>query len=512
MSKQVNRSQYVLDYELLDKPRSDPLISYRPEPRLKIGRQCFLCALAAAVLWFLTIWTSGSLLVPLFGIGAVALSLTSLNLFFNFLGPGVKIEIHPGHIFLGRRKYPWHIIDKVVYSYLTIHDEGGHETYDRIALDFFLKTGKTRHLLFENHTLPFYVDFEEFVTYLVYRGIPVEDENAPVLHAEDPAPQARRDPGMRRMLRDDFNKVLKKAGRDLPSQEVLDALRQGKRDHQRFRLKGKLVSVLLSIVEFPVTLIVKVFALIWTLLIIFVIVYIVRGVTGQFGLAQTAIYVVLTTGGAVALWLVMTRLHDLILVIKRKTEKITTLASGMAETNQPDPGFFNEDFALYLRSFSSEVFQYLEKPVEGYEDDILLQYEATERNFDANMVSAFDGLMPVYALANAHDASAPRTLHTLFTPTEHWIQVACELMLEAKWVIIYLSAITESVLTELWALDKLNAQFRTIVVVGALCPQEQLTTPEIELLKSFPHLMQESDEDTLVEIRELLVNKEPGNN
>ncbi|MEO0448273.1 MAG: hypothetical protein AAF191_19585, partial [Verrucomicrobiota bacterium] len=115
-----------------------------------------------------------------------------------------------------------------------------------------------------------------------------------------------------------------------------------------------------------------------------------------------------------------------------------------------------------------------------------------ERELDQLLVETVEGRVPLFALANAQDASASRDLRVLYVPTPDWVKVAGLLMIKSSAIILHLSALTESVMAELWALDRLDAQDRTFVILGSEFPYDQLTVEESARLEGFAHRENES--------------------
>ena len=68
-------------------------------------------------------------------------------------------------------------------------------------------------------------------------------------------------------------------------------------------------------------------------------------------------------------------------------------------------------------------------------------------------------------------------------------------MVRANVVILNLSALSESVMAELWALNEIGVHEKTFVVMGENFPIHLIEREETELLKRFPHQAREDDFD-----------------
>jgi hypothetical protein len=152
-------------------------------------------------------------------------------------------------------------------------------------------------------------------------------------------------------------------------------------------------------------------------------------------------------------------------------------------------------YALYLRSFAGEYFRYLQTTAEQGREGLARKYETLERELDHAVLSASQEHLPLLALANSRDASASPELHALFVPTRDWVKVAAHLMSRSTAVILNLSAATESLLAEIWALDHLGAQAHTFVVIGSEFRLDDLHKQEQQRLEGFPHRAREDAPD-----------------
>ena len=152
-----------------------------------------------------------------------------------------------------------------------------------------------------------------------------------------------------------------------------------------------------------------------------------------------------------------------------------------------------EPFAVYLRSFSGEYLQYLEKPiVAGSEYQLPVEYEVVERDFDVTLAESTIERMPIFALANVHDGSVSRRLSILSALDADWFLVACELIYKADAVIVHLAAASESLMVEIGLLDRLSFRDKTFLIFGKDLDEKILSESDKALISRFPNRSAES--------------------
>ncbi len=483
------------------------IVDYQPYRRLSLALRFLLTGSGATVLWFIMRQIEPHLLVPFLGIGALYLSFCSLTVFFRLLGPGKRIAVYEEGLVLGRKTYRWDQIEKLSYQ---LELPTRHETieYERHKFCFHLDDGKIELLTFTDDYLPSHVNIEELIGHLREHIPEVELVDEPKIHREEiRAEPVQRDPALLSALWISADAAIEEASKEGISKKVLTALREGEelraglvRRYRRASLGSGVVSgfTTLATVITVLTGLYTAFALLFQ-------------IVSDLGWGDFDLFDQLNVPkgafrygsmGAIiaAAWWAAGRLEDLARRKRKQARQHAAIADKLKADNVTsrtdallDRSRSGEPFAIYLRSFSGEYLQYLEKPVSGgSEYQLPVEYEIVERDFDVRLAELANEQMPIFALANVSDASVSRQLTILSVRDTDWFQVACELIYEADAILVHLAVASESLLVELELLDRLSFQDKALLIFGKDFDERMLSKADSELLSRFPNRSLES--------------------
>ena len=483
------------------------IVDYVPYRRGQLLLKLLPAGFGAAVLWFIMKQIEPHILVPILGIGALILSFYSLTILFRLLGPGKRVTLYEKGLVLGRKTYRWDQVEKVRCQ---LELPTRHETieYERHKFWFHLADGKTELLSFTDDYLPSHVNVDELIGCLRQYVSEVDLVDDPKMRKEKTLTEAvQRDSDLARALWAMADAAIEEASKEGISPKVVTALRKGQklraelaRKYRRSSFGFGIASGLITLATVIVTLagLYTSFALLfqiatdlgWGDFDLFDVLDFPRGAL-RYG-AMGAIIA--------AAWWSAGRMEDLARR-KRKQSRQQSAVAGILKSenaNSQTDAFLSrassgEPFGVYLRSFSGEYLQYLEKPiVAGSEYQLPVEYEIVERDFDIALAESASDRMPIFALANVRDASVSRRLHILSVRDADWFLVACELIYEADAILVHLAAASESLLVELGLLDRLSFRDKTFLIFGKNFDENILSEAEKALVSRFSNRSAES--------------------
>ena len=475
-----------------------PVAVYRRYPR---GQLALASGALAGLLSLLSYRVDGTLLVPILGLAASGLLGSSLSYALDLLPSGKDVAVYEHGVALGRTRLAWTEIERVQYS----RDGGSRVTGSERQthrLEFHLRRSRKREvLMLGESSISRRLDVSELLQLLSRAGVAVEDESAPRLSRdESPVPSGEPDDALARPLSEDIAQTLSQIDASGLTPACLSALREGEHQRDRIARRHRLLSLGLEPGTYALVLMIRLLGL----LVILAGICTLAQVAALFGASFTLLDTLGFPGGILrylalagllvgALWSAG-RLEDVAKELRKARSRRAAIASSLRRAAQAFPlanlldGLARrEPFALYLRSFQTEYFQYLESVKGGgSDDDFPYEFEARQRDFDTALISRVAPALPVFGLANIRDASVPQALALLVAPDEQWLRVACELIVKAEAVILYLSASTLSVLAEVEILRQLQAQRRTFIVRREETGHAPISGQH-GLLQSFPH-------------------------
>ena len=499
------------------------IVQYSTYRRGWLAAQFLLTGFGAAGIWRLMKLIEPSIFVPLLAFVAVPLSLYCLSVFFRLLSPGRTVAVRERGLVVGKKAFLWEEIEKVTYRL----DVGSSaDTTDRRSHQFeFHLAAKDRveFLSLDEDALPSHVDVQEFISHLQERVREVDFLDEPKVRKEQVQKrEIRRYPELHDGLRSEAENALRQASREGISLRVSDALKKGERRRKDLARAHWWSSLTAGIRSVAYTLA--------AIMLVFVGFYsgfaLLFQLAADIGFASFDLFDLFDIPAGALRYSI---LGTLVVVAWWSTGHLETLArrnrrsvrQHVAVTNilKPRDGtsqaeaFLSmaragEAFAVYLRSFSGEYFQYLEKPlVGGSEYRLPVEYEVVERDFDLALATAVEGLIPTFALANVSDASVSRKLQILCVPDEEWFIVACELISAADVVLVHLAAVTESLLAELTVLDRQSLHEKTLLIWGKEFDSRELPEAEKELVSRFPNRVAEADHGWQKELRNFFLSR-----
>jgi len=485
------------------------IVDYVPYRRLHVAGWLLLASSGAALLWYTMKLIEPHLLVPVLALAAIPLSGISLFLFLRLLAPGKRVTVREQGIVLGRKVLRWDDIERVEYR---VQLPSRHEVMDRWThqLMFHLQDGGSPEFAnFDEDFLTSHVDLSQLLALLEAKVPEVDYVDEPKMRKEDSrTAEVQRDSNLAAYLREELDGLPVKAVDDGVSPRVKAALQDGECRRSELARRYRSSSIRASVQSGLATVIVVLSVLIglWSAFALLGQIaedvgFGTAGIFDDLGLSLALIrYPVVIAIIAGAWWLAVS-LEPRAVSKRKQARKHSALADVLKQAGKRrDTDEFlalaesGEPFALYLRSFSAEFFQFLEKPIlDGPETSLPIEYEVVERDFDTALSEVTDQALPLYALANASDPSLSRKLRIVAVPDREWFAVACELILEAAVVVVHLSAVTESLLAELVALERLSCQGKTFLIIGKDFNLEQLHPDETTRLASFEHRTEEDD-------------------
>ena len=483
------------------------IVDYVPYRRGQLLLKLVLVGSGAAVLWFIMKQIEPHILVPILGIGALILSFCSLTNFFRLFGPGKRVTLYEEGVVLDRNTYRWDQVEKVSYQ---LELPTRHETieYERHKFWFHLADSKTELLSFTDDYLPSHVNVDELIGYLRDYVSEVDLVDEPKMRKEETLTEpVQRNPDLARALWAKADAAIEEASKEGISPQVVTALRKGQKLRAEFARQYRRSSFGFGIASGLITLA----TVIVTLAGLYTAVALLFQLATDLGWGDFDLFDVLDVPGGVlrygilgaiiaAAWWSVGRMED-IARRKRKQARQHSAIAGILKSdnaNSQTDAFLSrassgEPFGIYLRSFSGEYLQYLEKPiVAGSEYQLPVEYEVVERDFDVALAESATDRMPIFALANVRDASVSRQLHILSVRDADWFLVACELIYEADAILVHLAAASESLLIELGLLDRLSFQDKTFLIFGKDFDENILSGPDKALISRFPNRSAES--------------------
>ncbi|MEM0969420.1 MAG: hypothetical protein AAGJ31_08735 [Verrucomicrobiota bacterium] len=467
----------------------EPVVAYERYRRGELFLQFAICAVLAALGWWGARLLEGQLLMILLALPAVGLSLVAFQLFLRILDPGKRVAVYELGLAFGKRELLWEEVEKVSHELLDVTQNGA--THQELRITVFPRERGEESMVMTNETLPFHVDREAFVHALEQRGVLVEDELAPKEHrVGGGSTLVVRQPDLEIQLHEEFQEVFENSGAANRMTEVLGALENGNRERRRRRRTLVLRYLCEKALHVVGTVAGAACILALVPLAAMLLNAVVQLFRGTFRLEGPGLF--FAAVGLVVLGWAGTRCWKPLEKLGERVRRLWSRVEAIREPAVVTEAQLSQPHLLFLRSFQGEYFRYLESSVDRGSMGMATKYETLERELDQLLVETVEGRVPLFALANAQDASASRDLRVLYVPTPDWVKVAGLLMIKSSAIILHLSALTESVMAELWALDRLDAQDRTFVILGSEFPYDQLTVEESARLEGFAHRENES--------------------
>ena len=485
------------------------IIEYSPYRRGRLAVQFLFAGSGAAALWFLMKWIEPSVFIPLLALVAVPLSLYCVSVFFRLLAPGRRISIRERGIVVGRKAFPWTEIDKVTYR---LNTGTSAEPVPRQSHEFtFHLAGQDRleTLSVEEDFLPPHVDIQELLGQLRGRVQEIDLLDEPKVRKDQlrkTSPKVDLNHFIR--IQADAEKTIQEFSGEPLSPRVIRALQDGELRRKllsKIHRRAALITGAGSVVAATVTIAAVLTAFIGGIAILF-------QAAADMGIGTFDLFDLFDIpGGAVrygllaaviaGAWWSAVKMENLAQRLRKKTRQNVSTAHALKPLKN---GSQAEDFmslvksgspfGLYLRSFTEEYLQYIERPLATRSEyELPIDYEIVERDFDVMLAGAIEGAMPVFALANVQDPSVSRKLKLLCVTDEHWLIVASGLIRSAAAVVVCVARVTDSLLLELCVLDKLALHDKTVLILGKEFVSEPLSAPEKELLFRFSRRFSEAD-------------------
>lgn len=453
----------------------------------------------AALGWYVMHYTDGHWYNFLIGLVTVGLSLFGLQLLFRVLMPNKKIIIYENGIAIGRKRILWSSIENVEYHY-TLPKER-NESIEHHWL-FVLKDKREINLTTNQYNLDHYINLDEMESYLKAHVSNYNNLHQPKIKTEQ---ISQRSPEQLITLpnREAIKQSIEKP--PPPWSSVLKVLQQGYVRRQQHIRKSQWKSALIYFVHLATEMMIRILVLASVLAGIVLLVQLSDDLFGDnvvlsrvFSFSNILNYILLVLGTILGVFLAI-RLEPYMKAFQIKANQYRFIAKQLKQT---DPKNNTEElsrikekqqpFALYLRSFSAEYFQYVET---SYDIDEHADITVMTRPLDTYLVNTIAQQLPLFALANINDTAPPNGMLQLFTQNEDWMIVADELIRTATLVIVYLNEATPSLLRELTILDLTNSHNRTLLVLGKTIKNKQLSNELEKLLKRFSHQTTESPSD-----------------
>lgn len=481
------------------------IVAYVPDPLLKTAWRFLLTATLAAALWSIAEAIGIRYVDAVIALVALVPTFKALALFLRLVRPGKRIAVHDHGVILGRRSLLWEEIEKVEY-HLDLGSEYSSPDTRYHDFTFRLTDGKSEWLRLDDGPLPTYVDVDRFRD-LLYVATELVDLAMPTVQRVAAGETPARDPVLAEQLRGLLTRVEAAPARGVLSAQAEQALRQGERRRGRLARNSTLLVLLLialgliSGLATAVLVTLGFFSGVGLLATFF-------GALDAFDLFEP----INALGGfrlpAMALLFASswwsagkasTLTEDTYKELARQNalsgafRSERALSSREALLSLLESG---EPFALYLRSFSDEFFQYLQPGLPHVSGVEIPEYEGIARDFDITLISTLSDEMPVFGLANAADASSSSRLRRLFVENEQWFDTVAELAREASAVVVHLGSVTEGLMAELELLDRAAAKGKTLLIRGEQFSESGLSEVERARVLAFQYQL---DEDALSE-------------
>lgn len=478
---------------------------YRPPRRRDLALKLIVVGVIAAVAWWGVVRFDGKLWILIPFLVALPSTLYGMQLIFRWLSPGDRVAIHDGGLVIGNSRIGWNLITRATYTL----DLGSTDDQAEIRMHkfhFYKNDGNVTSLLLDDLDIPTHVDIDRLLQSLRDAPLELEIAHEPKLRTNvDEMPRSQRNPTLAAQLQTALSTLLaEKRPADGMLPYFADALRDGHRIRGRIARKARWKSVGYALLVPPGTMLLVVAVITGLLALLIAVLCGVQGLSGLVGITLDiidpndfpiefmtfAIAGVLMVGtAAIASWLSpfvekcykKAQYHDSLVtgLYQRDVRHITARFLNHIERHEP--------LALYLRSFAAEAFHYEEtSPLGGSAYTIQTKRVAVAREFDESMLAAFSNSLPVYGLANANDSSASSGLSLLFVSDATWLKTMVGLVCEAQIVIVYLYAITKSLLVELSAIEQLGLQPHTVLLCSDGFPEHELDAAEAVTLRTFP--------------------------
>lgn len=498
------------------------IVEYSPYRRGSLAVRFLLTGSGAAGLWHLMKSVEPHIiLVPLLALGALPLFFYCLSAFFRLLSPGKMVSVRERGIVLGKKAFHWKEIEKISYRL----NPGASDNRQSHEFKFHLAgKNRTEYFSFEEDDLPSHVDIQEFLGHL-QQGVQEVDflDQPKVRKEQDRKRGVRRDAKLAERLRASAGDAMREASREGISPRVSNALKGGERQRKELAAGCRWSSVtagFCSGVSTMALILIVLVGFISCLMLLFQMAFDIGIATDSvfesFGIPPGVLGYGMLGIVMAAAWWSAGNLERLANRKRKSARKQAARAKSLKKPpnapNQSDElisaAKSKEPFGVYLRSFSGEYFQYLEKPVVGGSGYHLpIDYEVLERDFDLELTTAAESLMPIFTLANVTDPSVSRKLRILCVPDQEWFIVACELICEADVVLVHLAAVTESLLAELNVLDKLSYREKTLLIRGKQFDIRELDEEEKGLVSRFPNKVVEGAPGWREELRNFLLSR-----
>lgn len=455
----------------------------------------------AALGWYWMKVLEGRWLIVPVGLLTVGVTHFAFRFFNLFILPGKRVVIYENGIRIGKKFSSWKDIQKIEYHH-TFNKDGPYGVHHK--WDIVCSGGRRFCFHAYDDGMGFYIDVPELETFLQKNVGFYENLHAPKVRAET---GCREDTGAKRILHlpalwDELNQNL---ARSTQWTEVFHVLKQGEVRRRRCirvnrarvvlaRLTRDIIRFLIRILAFTV-----IYAVGVILLLVFEhlfsssketsyvldIISIPRGFWRYIFFAAIGVVSLL---GASYLEDVMHKLHT-------KSHKYEAIAVqlGRVETAQGADKLAGqitskEGIGLYLRNFGEEYFRFIDERPDLEEEPLV---EPMARDFDTRLVDTITSRIPLFALANVMDPTPSVSLIQLFVSDDKWTMVADELIRIARFIVLVLGAGSPGLLRELMVVDALNANDKTLVILGAAIDEEALGDELKELLSRFPHYVRE---------------------
>jgi hypothetical protein len=489
------------------------IVTYGPPLRRTLALRFITRALPAAGVWYLMVELETSLLIPLLALVAIPLSFHSFSLLLRSLHPGERIAIHEHGIVIDSDNISWESIDTIHYMLDLGPDVGALETNTH-KFQFVLKNQSLKSLDLERSSVESHVNIEEFLDYLRSAPPMFEADHEAKLRSEPSSAVPRfRNAEKAAQLQAGLDAEITLAQQSGISKKVVSAFHLGQRLRRKLARRTsrsatglELLVLLLGFVLAVITLL----GLISALIVVFVI------IQGLLNLAGLDVAIIDTSDFPIApptfvipavimfvCFLLADKLAPATEALKAKAQKLAGVHQALRE-RAPEQTVatlllaieHSTPYALYLRSFAAEHFQYEESTPIGSSDYVInTQRQAVERVLDGRLMAVAGEVLPVFALANANDPSPAHELNVLFVPDENWRLAIVELICHARVVIVHLAAVTESLVLELELLDRQARHSKTLLLRSADFSTERLSPDERSTLARFENQLNVDEDD-----------------